>query len=128
MAAFANTTIPSRRGFLSSLAALPMLGGGIKLLGRPTGAAVPVSVGLLKKYRGFCIREMFATEIEITLIQSEYHYKNMGFSLTDCSTWQNLPAWWPPQEDPELDAIVTERPASTRAAVVMAAIGVPGLV
>ena len=39
-----------RRAFLASLAALPMLGGGVRLIGRPTAAAVPVTDGLLRNY------------------------------------------------------------------------------
>ena len=37
-----------RRAFLASLAALPMLGGGIKLIGQPTATAVPVTNRLLR--------------------------------------------------------------------------------
>ena len=39
-----------RRGFLSGLAALPLIGGGVSLIGQPTAAAVPVTKHLLRTY------------------------------------------------------------------------------
>lgn len=44
MADSAITTNPSsRRGFLRGLAGLPMIGGGVAIIGSPTAAAVPVN-------------------------------------------------------------------------------------
>jgi hypothetical protein len=40
----------ARRGFLRGLAHLPLIGGGVTLLGDPTAAAVPVTEQLLDAY------------------------------------------------------------------------------
>jgi hypothetical protein len=40
----------ARRGFLRQLAHLPLIGGGVTLLGNPTAAAVPVTDDLLDAY------------------------------------------------------------------------------
>ena len=40
----------ARRGFLRGLAGLPLIGGGVTILGNPTGAAVPVTPELLHSY------------------------------------------------------------------------------
>ena len=39
-----------RRSFLRGLAALPLIGGGVTLIGNPTAAAVPVTPTLLDAY------------------------------------------------------------------------------
>lgn len=41
---------PARRGFLRHLASLPLIGGGVTLLGNPTAAAEPVTRELLDSY------------------------------------------------------------------------------
>lgn len=123
MAMHANSTITCRRGFLHALAALPLIGGGLKLIGSPSAAALPISADLLRRYVGFVNRELFAAHVELTLVQSPHHFVNMGFSLADASTWRNLPVWWPVPADADLDSLVTSSPASSRAAVVLAAAG-----
>lgn len=40
----------SRRGFLSGLATLPLIGGSVALIGSPTAAAVPVTGGTIATY------------------------------------------------------------------------------
>ena len=40
----------ARRGFLRGLAHLPLIGGGVTILGNPTGAAEPVTEALLDAY------------------------------------------------------------------------------
>ena len=42
-----------RRTFLRGLAALPLIGGGVTLIGNPTAAAVPVTDDLLRNYDCF---------------------------------------------------------------------------
>jgi len=44
------TGLPHRRGFLRDLATLPLIGGGVTLIGQPTAAAVPVTDALLDSY------------------------------------------------------------------------------
>lgn len=39
-----------RRGFLRQLAALPLVGGGVTLIGQPTAVAEPITRGLLAQY------------------------------------------------------------------------------
>ena len=113
-----------RRGFLRALTAIPLLGGGIKLFGEPTSAAVPISPALLRKYAAFLNRELFATWLETRLIESPWHFTDMGYSLSDSSTWRKLPLWWPLPDDPACEALVTRTAPSSRAAVVLGAAGV----
>ncbi|KQP89393.1 hypothetical protein [Methylobacterium sp. Leaf117] len=47
----------SRRGFLSGLAALLLIGGGVSLIGRPTAVAAPVTDQMMTHYLGFISRE-----------------------------------------------------------------------
>ena len=44
------TTPASRRGFLSGLATLPLIGGSVALIGSPTAAAAPVTGGTIATY------------------------------------------------------------------------------
>jgi hypothetical protein len=53
-----------RRGFLRQLCSLPMLGGGLALLGAPTAVAEPVTSGMLDAYRSFLIGELNLLERE----------------------------------------------------------------
>jgi hypothetical protein len=53
-----------RRGFLSQLCTLPMLGGGVSLLGAPTAVAEPVTTGLLDAYRNFLTGELNLLEMK----------------------------------------------------------------
>jgi len=53
-----------RRGFLRQLCGLPMLGGGVALLGAPTAVAEPVTSGMLDAYRSFLIGELNLVERE----------------------------------------------------------------
>ena len=39
-----------RRGFLRGLVSLPLIGGGVTLIGRPTASAVPVTDALFERY------------------------------------------------------------------------------
>lgn len=41
----------TRRGFLGQLATLPLIGGGITLIGQPTAAAVLVTPDLVEAYK-----------------------------------------------------------------------------
>ena len=124
MAAVSDTTNSSRRAFLSALVTLPFVGGSLKLLGRPMAAAVPVSPALLRRYLNFLSRELFATQVEITAIESHYHFVNMGFSLTDDANWSQLPLWWQTRRDTQIETTILSKPPSSRVAVVLGAAGV----
>jgi hypothetical protein len=54
----------TRRGFLRGLASLPLIGGGVTLIGNPTRAAEPVTLDLLDAYneRLFMERRMLCIE------------------------------------------------------------------
>ncbi len=43
----------SRRGFLRGLTTLPLIGGGVTLIGRPTAVAEPVTDALFRAYLGW---------------------------------------------------------------------------
>ena len=45
--------IHDRRGFLRGLASLPLIGGGVALIGQPTAAAVPVTDDMLATYQSW---------------------------------------------------------------------------
>ncbi len=47
----------SRRGFLRSLTTLPLIGGGITLIGAPSAVAQPVTDGLLMAYNEWLFME-----------------------------------------------------------------------
>ena len=98
-----------RRGFLRQLCILPMIGGGVTLIGTPTAAAVPVTRDLLESYntwleqerrwlaweRAGCNRERFQTAMKVT--------------------WFDVPS----------AAFIHNEPMpSTRAALVLSAVGV----
>ena len=48
-----------RRGFLRQLCTLPMLGGGVALLGAPTAVAEPVTPGLIDAYARWLTLERY---------------------------------------------------------------------
>lgn len=108
----------SRRGFLRGLAALPLIGGSVELVGTPTASAMPVSNDLLSAYdqwlfyeRRLLLREQYghlgtdmvrAAERGVpsgTLSQS-FHFPLHG-------SWTDLPG------------------PSTRVAIILSAAGVP---
>lgn len=119
MAVLANTTIPSRRGFLAALAKLPLIGGGVMLLGQPSAAAVPMSSALLRTYVAFLGRERQAAQAELAILRGYGEH----LSLANPETWRSEAWWMQIPGEPAIDALVTLAPASSRAAVVMAAAG-----
>ena len=57
MATHDLTTHPACRAFLRGLAALPLIGGGVTLIGNPTRAAEPVTSDLLDAYNEWLFYE-----------------------------------------------------------------------
>lgn len=51
------SSVPSRRGFLRDLAGLPLVGGGVTIIGNPTAAAEPITPKLLDSYETWLERE-----------------------------------------------------------------------
>ena len=113
-----------RRGFLRALAGLPLIGGNIALIGEPVAAATPISLDLLRRYAIFLGRELQAARIEMELIRSPRYFADRGLSLNDPETWRSEAWWMEIPKEPAVEALITSRPASTRAAVVLSAAGV----
>lgn len=96
---------PNRRGFLRGLTTLPLIGGGVTLIGAPTAVASPVTTELLTNYETWL-------NIEAARVASERD-RNASGTITTFYT----PAWHWHDADREL-----ARPSS-RAALVLAAVG-----
>lgn len=93
-----------RRGFLRNLARLPLIGGGVTLLGNPTAAAVPVTTALLAEYETWLSLEAMKLAREL----------RPGRTLGNLTTFYTAAHGWH-DADPGTP--------SERAAVVLAAIG-----
>ena len=112
-----------RRTFLRGLAALPLIGGGVTLIGNPTAAAVPVTDALCDRYV-----EWLATELGHALAEREGRRAPIG--LADIAVdhrreWcRSNPTLNPDPTSERFRLLPTEAPSS-RAAVVMSAAGVP---
>lgn len=109
------TSPSSRRGFLRGLATLPLIGGGVTLIGKPTGTAVPITGGMLATYTAWLHFELRAVASPV--------YAKAGDSVGNrlfipCvnpgSDWHDYANW-----DEE------RRRAQLRAPVILAAAGVP---
>ena len=107
-----------RRSFLRGLASLPLIGGGVTLIGNPTAAAVPVSNDLLAAYdqwlfyeRRFLLREMYGHLGHDDLRQVE--------RIVPVNTAADR--FYFPEEHRSRD----QPQPSTRAAVILSAAGVP---
>ncbi|MCJ2051241.1 hypothetical protein [Methylobacterium sp. J-070] len=101
----------SRRGFLRGLTTLPLIGGGVSLIGQPTAVAEPVSDQLLYTYM-----EWLSTERRVLCHEVWPGEPNAdryvpqgtgatGFHFPDGVDWKALPG------------------PSTRAALVLSAVG-----
>ena len=105
-----------RRGFLKGLASLPLIGGGVALIGRPTASAVPATQEILSAYdewlfmeRRFLCIEMYGAEyarrmervVSCSTLAGDFHF------LSEPGAWRRVPM------------------PSTRAAVILSAAGVP---
>ncbi|MCW6511534.1 hypothetical protein [Lichenifustis flavocetrariae] len=107
-----------RRGFLRALAALPLVGGGVKLIGEPTAAAVPVTEGLMLKYATFLAHEHR---------EAMFQYMRMTAASDrdrDRTTRRLVPMEWYPEDDQIHGLLQTVEPAK-RAAIILSAAGVP---
>jgi hypothetical protein len=124
MTIIAQTQIPSRRGFLASLVRLPLIGGGLAVLGAPSAVALPRSEELLRRYVIFLGREQQAARIELDALRYPHHFANMGYSLHAPETWRAAPWWQEIPADDAVEALIVAAPASARAALVLSAAGV----
>lgn len=95
----------SRRGFLSGLATLPLIGGSVALIGAPSAVAEPVTDALLVNYESWLACELHQ-------LAREAHPEAPG-----SFTCMSVPAFrW---HDKRVDLV---RP-STRAALILSAVG-----
>lgn len=112
-----------RRAFLRGLASLPLLGGAVTLIGNPTAAATPITPELLNGYKAWlCFEhsmlchEMVGYDVErAKLIRREFR--------SDHPAWNYHTQWPNPQG--RLAGWETAPQPSTRAAVVLSAVGCP---
>ncbi len=113
----------SRRGFLRGLATLPLIGGSVAILGKPTQAAVPVTIDLMQSYQAWLhyehrmlSYEMAGYDVRLAQgIEGCTHMNNPGADYHFRQPYTGRPlAGWPDAPQP-----------STRAAVMLSAVGCP---
>lgn len=103
-----------RRTFLRGLASLPLIGGGVTLIGNPTAAAVAVTDDLLRNYDSWL-------QLERTKVLRELYSISLPRKTEALIVHLDEPAFrwhWPCEGD-------LPAPPSTRAAIVLSAAGVP---
>ncbi len=113
-----------RRTFLRGLAALPLIGGSVTLIGQPTSAAVPVTPDLMHSYKSWLHMEHRMVSYELAghdsaLAKEIERYHACGspgerWHLQWSREGMRGPAGWIDAPQP-----------STRAAVILSAAGVP---
>lgn len=101
----------SRRGFLSGLAALPMIGGSVALVGAPTAAAEPITQELLYGYAEWLLLERRILMMDLVQDRELRDLSRPGNRLTEAF---HLPPGGGWREVPK---------PSTRAALVLSAVG-----
>ena len=107
-----------RRSFLRGLASLPLIGGGMTLIGNPTAAAVPATPELMNRYRAWLAREWRQASVEHQILLYPEHFA----AKPDLFTWDFVPTGFIPN-DAVAHANVTGSSAASRAAVVLSAAG-----
>ncbi|MFE1601615.1 hypothetical protein [Methylobacterium sp. ID0610] len=98
----------SRRGFLRGLAALPLIGGGVALTGRPTAAAVPITGGMMATYVAWLHYELRA------VAEASFGDRRFIPAINPGSGWHDFGRW-------REEGIAAQR----RAPVILSAAGVP---
>ena len=110
-----------RRAFLRGLASLPLIGGGVTLIGNPTMAAVPVTDGLLDSYQAWLTYE------RDWLVWERFGAEELRRTRMPSVVWRD------PETGKCFDCIRVDNPggcfdhkdAASRAAVILSAAGVP---
>ncbi|MCJ2114103.1 hypothetical protein MKK64_23320, partial [Methylobacterium sp. E-025] len=59
------STPSNRRGFLRDLVSLPLIGGGVTLIGNPTAVATPITASLLANYETWLNQEAYKVACEL---------------------------------------------------------------
>lgn len=107
-----------RRGFLRGLVSLPLIGGGLTLIGAPVRAATPVTPALMDRYVAWLAREHAEALIERDEIRNPDDVHLAAWRRD----WTSQPLFWFP-DDPDAHSNVMAAKPSTRAAVVLSAVG-----
>ena len=109
-----------RRGFLRSLASLPLIGGGVALIGQPSAVAEPVTLPMLLQYSNWLFMERRLLCLEVV---------NAAGAASDCHVLESVSyikpgeGSFPDFHFPRVGSWTDVASPSTRAAVVMAASG-----
>lgn len=114
----------SRRGFLRGLVSLPLIGGGVTLIGAPSAVAVPTSLPLLKRYAAWLAREHGRVHDEfLRLAPPDQHYwGEPHFASSPMQPISDLAmSHWP--RDPVAIAHAQTGTAGARAALVLSTVG-----
>ena len=111
---------PSRRGLLRGLATLPLIGGSVALIGKPTAVAVPMTLPLIDRYVAWLAAEHAAAIVA----HEELHYPHLVGTGSLEQRWNRQPMFWFP-DDPVAHANVRATSPATRAAIVLSAVGCP---
>ena len=128
-----------RRTFLRGLVSLPLIGGGVTLLGNPTAAAVPVTDAMLRRYVGWLAHEHVAAVHEYRYREafagwipgpdnydaSAEAYATRVAAYNDHMMWMADPDRTGIEGTAGLAEIVKATKPSSRAAVVLSAVGCP---
>ena len=109
-----------RRGFLRQLAALPLIGGSVTLIGGPTAVAEPVSDALIDRYIGWLSVELGEALVERTgRLEPVYKNEAMVWRREWCRDNRKLN----PRPERGLFLAPPSSPPSTRAAIVLSTVG-----
>ena len=114
------TGLLQRRGFLRGLVSLPLIGGGVTLIGNPTAAAVVPDEALIRQYERWLEHEKFALFVE-RHGGWRYVYGDHREEIQAEIDAGTAPAWRM-EERATLERHLASVPSS-RAAVVLAAVG-----
>jgi hypothetical protein len=110
-----------RRGFLRGLVSLPLIGGGVTLIGSPTAVAEPCSLSLLDRYTDWLAVEYGEALIErCALAPSKSHSNSLAIMKFRREWVQDNRALNPRQD--RFESAPAALP-STRAALVLSAVG-----
>ena len=112
-----------RRSFLRGLASLPMIGGGVTLIGNPTAAAVPVTRDLINSYKSWLFMEHRMLSYEMAGYDSAlaHDIERVSWAGSPGDTWHFQ--WG--REGARLAGWLEAPQPSSRAAVILSAAGVP---
>jgi hypothetical protein len=123
----------SRRGFLRGLTTLPLIGGGLTIIGSPSAVAEPVTDQLFDAYVGFIThehREVLAQHAYRRAVRREeemmrkHGYRNAVYAEMCRQDTRELPhLQWLPKDSEALDALCRAADPTTRAALVLSAVG-----